>query len=455
MRTHASTGSTRQRGAATLVVVMILFFIISLVAAYTNRNLIFEQRTSSNQYRSTQALEAAEAGLEWAVTMLNFGRIDTSCNKSASNTDGSFRGRYISTDPITGKFTPVLNPAGTEFPTCVSNGSGWDCACPDPSASTPTLTPPAGTAVAPAFRVRLRAASGTAIPPVPKQPGVIWVDVVGCTRLDPVGAANPCLSFAGQGTLNEGRVVVSSMLALGGSASGMPLAALTVRGDVALTGSGAFNGYNTGVGASGLAIHASGTILPTGLTRRGAPGAPEASTQAGGDSGLAPTDAGAFSTLISGYDRSFASIFNMRPESYQEQQAAVFIDCSAGCNASTVYSNAIERNPGRPLWLNGNLNVDSSLGTADKPLLLVVHGEVTFSTAAEINGLVYVRLPRPLGVSTWTTSGTGRINGAVVVDGDVVGTGNTTVVYDSAILQRVRYGSGSFVRVPGSWRDFQ
>ena len=45
-----------QRGAATLAVVALLFFIVSLVAAYTNRNLIFEQRTSGNQFRATQAL---------------------------------------------------------------------------------------------------------------------------------------------------------------------------------------------------------------------------------------------------------------------------------------------------------------------------------------------------------------------------------------------------------------
>ncbi|HRZ62470.1 MAG TPA: PilX N-terminal domain-containing pilus assembly protein, partial [Rubrivivax sp.] len=44
------------RGAAALVVVMVLFFIMSLVAAYASRNLIFEQRTSANNYRSTQAL---------------------------------------------------------------------------------------------------------------------------------------------------------------------------------------------------------------------------------------------------------------------------------------------------------------------------------------------------------------------------------------------------------------
>ena len=66
----------KQRGAATLVVVMVLFFIISMVAAYTSRNMIFEQRTGANLYRATQSFEAAEAGMNWALMMLNRGRID-------------------------------------------------------------------------------------------------------------------------------------------------------------------------------------------------------------------------------------------------------------------------------------------------------------------------------------------------------------------------------------------
>ena len=61
---------------------MMLFFVISLVAAYASRNLIFEQKTSANQYRATQAFEAAEAGLEWAAAMLNGGRVDATCAAS-------------------------------------------------------------------------------------------------------------------------------------------------------------------------------------------------------------------------------------------------------------------------------------------------------------------------------------------------------------------------------------
>ena len=52
-----------ERGLASLIVVSLLFFIISLVAAYTNRNLIFEQRTSGNQYRNVEQ-RPVDAGLQ-------------------------------------------------------------------------------------------------------------------------------------------------------------------------------------------------------------------------------------------------------------------------------------------------------------------------------------------------------------------------------------------------------
>ena len=61
----------RQRGAASLVVAMILLFGMTMVAFYANRGLLFEQRTSANQYRATSAFEVAEAGLEWATARLN------------------------------------------------------------------------------------------------------------------------------------------------------------------------------------------------------------------------------------------------------------------------------------------------------------------------------------------------------------------------------------------------
>ncbi len=42
-----------QRGAAALVVTMLLLFAMVLVAAFANRHLVFEQRSAANQARST------------------------------------------------------------------------------------------------------------------------------------------------------------------------------------------------------------------------------------------------------------------------------------------------------------------------------------------------------------------------------------------------------------------
>ncbi len=74
---------TPGRGVAALTVVMVLFFVMALVAAYTNRNLVFEQRISANSYRATRALEAADAGVEWTLAMLNGGRATANCVQGA------------------------------------------------------------------------------------------------------------------------------------------------------------------------------------------------------------------------------------------------------------------------------------------------------------------------------------------------------------------------------------
>ena len=156
MTGRATGAARRQRGAAALMVVMVLFFVVSLVAAYASRNLIFEQRTSVNQYRSTQAFEAAEAGLEWAMGLLNSGRLTAACQAATDVTLSSFRDRYLSIDPVTGVVTPrTWSLAGVPQilqPSCVRGAAGWVCDCP--SAAAPVLAAPGGVGSFPAFSVR-------------------------------------------------------------------------------------------------------------------------------------------------------------------------------------------------------------------------------------------------------------------------------------------------------------
>ena len=60
-----------ERGVATVPVVLILLLGLAIMGLYANRGLVFEQRTAANQARATQAFEIAEAGLGWALAMLN------------------------------------------------------------------------------------------------------------------------------------------------------------------------------------------------------------------------------------------------------------------------------------------------------------------------------------------------------------------------------------------------
>lgn len=432
-----------QRGVATLVVVMVLFFIVSLVAAYTSRNMIFEQRTSANQYRSTQAIEAAEAGIEWALAMLNHQRITATCTNSTTVTDLSFRERYLVTNPATGGLTPRTISGGDLTAMCVLNGNQWDCSCP--SSGSPSLTTPTGPGVFPAFRVRFQQIGPVPATSAPSQPGVIRLQAVGCTRLD-----NACLDFDGQGVTNEGRAVVTQLVALTGNVARLPAAALLARGNVDFGVSPA-KIYNTDSAGTGITVHAGGTINKTYLDLRMPPGSPASQFQFSAVED--PTLQLVALPPFTAEDRMFASVFNMTPGTFQSQPAAVAVGpCTATvpCTAAQVKA-AVDMNPGRPIWVEGDLSVTTAvdIGEASAPVLVVVNGNLSFPVNATFYGLVYARK------SNWNTSGTGQIQGAVVAEGEISGNGSPTIIYDRTVLNHLRFSVGSFVRAPGSWKDFK
>jgi hypothetical protein len=156
-------------------------------------------------------------------------------------------------------------------------------------------------------------------------------------------------------------------------------------------------------------------------------------------------------------DRLFGSVFNLLPADFAEQPGAVKLTCGTGCTASAVHT-AAATNPGRPLWLDGDLVADSSgdIGSAAAPVLMVVNGDLRFTTSGvRVHGVVYLR--RPTGSSGWTMAGTGQVLGAALSDGDIAVDGGSapTLAYEPDIVNRVRHTQGSFVRAPGSWRDFK
>jgi hypothetical protein len=90
------------------------------------------------------------------------------------------------------------------------------------------------------------------------------------------------------------------------------------------------------------------------------------------------------------------------------------------------------------------------LGSADDPLALVASGALTIVGDVAIHGVVHAAS------LDWRDGATGFafVHGALVVGGDVRGNASADIVRDAAILDRLAYASGSFVRVDGSWKDF-
>jgi hypothetical protein len=432
--------ATQRRGAASLVVVMVLFFVITLVAAYTSRNLIFEQRTSANHYRSTLAFEAADAGVEWALARLNDARMNDNCTPltTAASVAGevSFRDRYLSIDPATGAITPVPS----RLAGCIFDGANWACDCPATGNPNPTYTA-TGTGPFAAFWVRFETIAGA-------RPGVVRIQVNGCTR-----PAADCLRFDREAQSGDGLATVWAVLALKSALVSPPAAALTVRG--AFNNGGTLTLTNTDAGSGGFTLHAAQAVSTAGVTLVTIPGTPPQRSVSQGDSALALPDLSPplvpATPANNGVDRMFNSVFGMWPTTYFAQPGAVAVDCNAGCSAAAV-NDAILLNPGHAVHVTGAgpLRVDADIGGASAPVVIVADGSVEFTgTPATVYGVVYSR------AATWTTGGTGTIQGAAIAESGFTAAGTQTIVYDADLLRRVRGSAGSFTKVPGGWRDFQ
>ena len=445
------------RGVASLVVVMLLFFVVALVAAYTSRNMLFEQRTGVNQLRSTQALEAAQAGLEWAVGMLNAGRIGDDCAISLDATKSTFRQRYLNLDgpaPVsvgiapgngTGLVTPKLRSNGLQLmPGCVATATAWSCSCPVDDA--PLLTSSTG-AVLPAFRVRFLDEPNGVI-------GLVKIEVNGCTKLD-----DGCLNFPATATSGEGRATVFALLALRSAVVTPPVAAITGRST--LTGS--VRAVNTDVSAGGIAAQSGAAVAVDTSKLQGPPGTPIQLAIIENDTALSAAKLPADPWPLG--DRMFASVFGMWPRVYVEQPAAVVLDCGLVACVSATVRDVANLNPGRVIWVKGNLSVNDAgaIGSADEPVVLVVEGNLAFASDATIFGLVYGGRSPVVPLVPWAISGTGtipaapglsHIRGALVAEHAAAAATDPVVIFDKAILNRLRLTSGTFVMVPGSWRDF-
>jgi hypothetical protein len=147
-------------------------------------------------------------------------------------------------------------------------------------------------------------------------------------------------------------------------------------------------------------------------------------------------------------EHMLASVFGVAAATYRDQPAVLHFTTPP---TAADLRTAIANNPMRPIWIDGDLVIDSAgdIGSAANPVVIVVNGgNLTFASNVKIYGAVFVMTP------SWVTGGTGTIQGAAVASTGLGGNGNGTYVYDRALLENLRLTSGSFVIVPGSWKDY-
>jgi hypothetical protein len=472
------------RGAASLIVVLLLFLVLSLSAAYAGRNLIFEQKTSANQARSTIAFESAEAGIDWTLAALNGGRINNTCADSTAVGALSFQQRYlsiaangvVSVNVRSGDLSPRIWPA------CVYNGSGWNCACPEAGQIDPAA--PAGDAPAPAFRVWPAVQEPTlnapplASPWLPPAPGTVFpnvpvggfpLTVAGCTRL-PAGAGETCLDYQSRADIGEGVAGLRVTLVLRSGLTTPPSAAITARQQVVpanLGGAPRLAVVNTDQRSRGYTVNSGGAVDDTLFALQTIPGTPPERSTAAGDSKLlalenpAPPGSSVIGTELSSGDLMFVNTFGIRRQVYQNQPG--LRTCPNPCSAATINA-LLADNPNRIIWVEGNLTLDANIGTAPAPVLLIVNGQtLTLGNNVQITGFVYLTGGGAATSNIALPDTVTAINGALVAEGGLTTTYTgvpaptsvLTVTYDPAVLDLLRTTYGSWVRMAGSWRDYR
>jgi hypothetical protein len=303
---------------------------------------------------------------------------------------------------------------------------------------------PAGGGIHPAFRICFeRVPIDPLVPLGPVQPGAVRIVSTGGTRFADV-VDQPC-EVPGEGTAGDAAATVSVVVALSSSLATPPSAALTVRGSLSVSAPTTLrntdprtNGLTSSIGLYGA------SNLP-GLLPVTIPGSPANASVI-------------HDTVLEGLSQHqlFASLFRMHSDTYKNQPATVVLtDCAAAC--SEKLRLAVERNPGRIIWVDGDLALESAVDLGPvvpavpsvPPVVILASGTVRVLAPTNIVGLLYS------GANIENFGAGTSVRGAAVAAGNFKSDQSATIEYDPQVLKQLNLFSGSMVRVPGSWRDFQ
>lgn len=149
-------------------------------------------------------------------------------------------------------------------------------------------------------------------------------------------------------------------------------------------------------------------------------------------------------------DDFFSEIFGSTPNTVESGADLTY------SNSGTTSYNGLDGVEGSTIWINqssgkAKLTSNTTIGSPDNPVVLIINGEAQFTGNTLIYGYVFI-----LGNDGLDMAGNAQIIGGVSTSSDIKARGNARIVYNPTILSNLNFNSGTttYARVPGSWRDF-
>ena len=219
-----------------------------------------------------------------------------------------------------------------------------------------------------------------------------------------------------------------------------PSAALTVKGSVDV-GAATLGVHNPDVASGGITVRAGGNLIGSALRLTTAPGGAAGASVSTQDAALSSIDS----------DRLFTTHFGVDKANWSTHAAVLAIDCRSECAARVASAiDGVAANRMVSITGDARLSGPVTLGSAARPVLLVVDGTLTLSGDVTLYGLVYASKIH------WDDSSSpqAQARGALISASTYSGNGASDLHYDAEMLRALQLHTGSFARVPGSWRDF-
>lgn len=410
-------GRRHQSGVVTLLTAVVILFMATILVIGVSRTTLMEQRISGNEIRKRQAFEAAEFGLSYGLNYLN-AKVAFAGNPLGTTTGNLWPQGADKNNNNVADVIPVT--------TVTSNQNKYSVAFCSPAQSVTTIT-------------------------CPDAPGAIT-----CTAATGIELSAPRIASCGWSDDGLSRVKITQGIGLTSGTPQPQTNPLVSKGTVNVQGSATVTNYFnnlsiwsggplSNIGNSGKTFVRNPTVVPPPAGTL--PPTPPSSCSATSDY-VCATDKNSTGPDVIDSDPTLANLTN------DELFAAVI-----GTTESKYAESALSVAPGnvgqlsgflgQAIFITGDLtdNMNFTLGSRDRPVVLVVDGNWSGGGNTTIYGIVYVR-------GNVALTGNKTIYGGATVEGNVSGTGSLDIIYDPLVTSNAATGTGKPGLIPGGWRDW-